>query len=319
VVALTTLDPLTIRHNFDEHGYPETPPYYQAAGAFSGGTVASLGTIDPVPLDTDDLIVMRYPKGNRSYKRYPVSAAWQVKEWLEILANSTTHHNRYYSDNEIPPGMLQIVDATNQTVENIKNKVQEASGDPRDMPVVGGDAPANWIEMGGTSINLDIIQEQQWFYELCLGSLGLGKAEVGMIEDVNRANGEIESERVFKRVAGPFGKQFEQAMLEVARQFDVFRELGEPFTPTLAYTDPRAEAAKQDRLRNEFEAGVITLKEYHRRAGNEDLASDDDRFTVAIGGTEVDYGEHPWPVAKRLLSAAGATDPDAAPPDAEGE
>ena len=121
------------------------------------------------------------------------------------------------------------------------------------------------------------------------------------------------------RVAGPFGKQFEQAMLEVARQFDVFRELGEPFTPTLAYTDPRAEAAKQDRLRDEFEAGVITLKEYHRRAGNEDLASDDDRFTVAIGGTEVDYGEHPWPVAKRLLSAAGATDPDAAPPPGEGE
>jgi len=319
VVALTTLDPLTIRHNYDEHGYPETPPYWQAAGAFAGGTVASLGTVDPVPLESDDLIVMRYPKGNRSYKRYPVSAAWQVKEWLEILANSTTHHNRYYSDNEIPPGMLQIVDATNTTVENIKNKVQEASGDPRDMPVVGGDAPANWIEMGGTAINLDIIQEQQWFYELCLGSLGLGKAEVGMIEDVNRANGKIEAERVFKRVGGPFGKQFEQAFVEIARQFDVFRELGEPFTPTLAYTDPREEAAQQERLRQEFETGTITLKEYHRRSGNEDLASDDDRFTVAIGGEEVDYGAHPWPVAKRLLAAAGATDPDAAPPPGDGE
>jgi len=309
VVSLTALDPLTIRHNYDEHGYPETPAYWQAIGSFSSAA-ASAGIMDPTPLSSDELAVMRYPKGSRSYRRYPVSAAWQVKEWLEILADSVTHHKRYYSDNEVPPGLMQVVSASDSTIQDIQNQVEQASGDPRDFPIVGGEAPAQWIEMGGTALNLDVIQEQQWFYELCLGSLGLGKAEVGMIEDVNRANGEIEADRVYKRVGQAFGKQFERAFMHVCRQFDAFVDLGEPFTPTLAHSDPRAEAAKQDRLREEYEAGNLTLRQYVRRAGDADIADDDEQFTVEIDGTTVDYGDHPKWVARRLLSNAGATDPD---------
>jgi len=311
VAALTTLDPLTIRHNYDAHGFPKAVPYWQAQGAFGGGGVASIGDVDPVPLQSSDLAVMRYPKGNRSYQRYPISAAQQVKQWLEILGNSTTHHNRYYSDNEVPPGILNAIGGTGNTVQTIKDKIQEASGDPRDFPVVGSDGALNWVEMGGTAINLDVIGEQQWFYELCLGALGLGKAEVGMIEDVNRANGKIEAERVFKRVGGPFGKQFTRAMRHVAEQFDAYNDLGKPFTPTLSYVDPREEAAKQERLRQEYETGKITLRQYVRRAGDADMADDADAFSVELEGERIDYGDHPKWVAERLMSAAGATDPEA--------
>jgi hypothetical protein len=313
VASLSTLDPLTIRHNQDEHGYPEDPPYYQAIGAFSSSGFGAGGVMEPVALQDDDVAVLRYPKGHRSYRRYPVSAAWQVKEWLEILADSVTHHKRYYSDNEVPPGLLQIVNATDNTVNDIRNQIEQASGDPRDFPIAGGESPAQWIDMGGTAINLDVIQEQQWFFQMCLGSLGLGKAEVGMIEDVNRANGKIEADRVFKRAGQPFTKQFEQAFLEIARQFDAFVELGEPFTPTLAYSDPRAEQAKQERLRQEYNAGKITLRQYVRRAGDPEIADDDDAFTVTLDGETIDYGEHPKWVAERLLSAAGATEPDTEP------
>jgi hypothetical protein len=308
VASLNTLDPLTIRHNFDEHGYPRDPPYFQALGAFSGQAGTSTGVMDPTPLQDDDLVVLRYPKGERSYRRYPVSAAWQVKEWLEILADSVTHHKRYYSDNEVPPGLMQVVNGTDSTINDIQNQIEQAAGDPRDFPIVGGEAPAQWVEMGGTAINLDVIQEQQWFFQMCLGALGLNKAEVGMVEDVNYSNGEIQAEIIYKRVAGPFGKQFEQAFLEVARQFDTFRELGEPFTPTLAYTDPRAERAKQERLRQEYEAGKLTLRQYVRRAGDPEIAEEDDAFTVTLDGETIDYGDHPKWVAQRLLSAAGATD-----------
>jgi len=310
VVSLSTLDPLTIRHNYDEHGYPEDPPYYQAIGAFSGGTVSSVGVLDPTPLQDEDIAVLRYPKGNRSYRRYPVSASWQVKEWLEILADSVTHHKRYYSDNEVPPGLMQVVDASEGTIDDIKNQVEQAAGDPRDFPIVGGEAPANWIEMGGTAINLDVISEQEWFFKMCLMSLGLNKAEVGMVEDVNYSNGEVQSEMVYKKVGQPFGKQFEQAFLKVARQFDVFTELGEPFTPTLANSDPKAERARQERLREEYQNGVITLRQFHRRTGNEDIAEDDDQYTTTINGEEVSYGDDPLWVAKRKFSALGATDPE---------
>ncbi|AFH21540.1 hypothetical protein OSG_eHP3_00135 [environmental Halophage eHP-3] len=310
VVSLSTLDPITIRHNVAESGMFKDPPYYQATGAFNTGTSVGDGAVDPTALDHGDVCVLSYPKGNRSYRVYPASASWQIKEWLEILADSTTHHKRYYSDNEVPPGLLQVVDASDSTIDTIQNELEQARGDPRSVPITGGEAPAQWIEMGGTAINLDLLSEQEWFFKLCLGALGLGKQEVGFIEDVNRANGRIEAERVYKRVAGPFGEQFKQAFLEVARKFEAFRELGEPFTPELVSTDPRAEQAKRERLRKDYEAGKITLNEFVRRSPDGSMSEDEMENTVTVGGQTIDYGDHPKWVAQRLMSAAGAADPE---------
>jgi hypothetical protein len=249
---------------------------------------------------------MSYPKGHRSYQTYPISPAWQVREWLEILANSPTHHNRFYSDNEIPPGLIQVVGASNSTVSDIKEKIQDASGDPRDVPIVGGEGGAQWLDMGGTSVNLNVIEEQRWFFFLCLGALGLGKHELGFTEDANRSNGEIESSRIYKRITGPFVNQFEDAFLKIARQFEAFEEMGEPFTPTIKFSDPREERAREERLRSMYQSDGLTLREYVRRRGDEDLATDEERYTVEIGGEVIDYGEHPKYVSKALLSQAGA-------------
>jgi phage portal protein BeeE len=308
VVALQTLDPLTVRMNIDRHNQWGDPPYWQAPGAFAGGTVSQLQSVEPVPLQHDEVILMDYPYGTRSYKTYPISPAWQVREWLEILANSTTHHNRFYDDNEIPPGLLQVVNASDKTIEDITSEIQQASGDPRDVPVVGGEGGAQWLDMGGSAINLNIIEEQKWFFYMCLGALGLGKAEVGMIEDVNRSNGEVEATRVYKRVAGPFIDQFADAMRAVCNQFDAYRALGQPFAPTIALSDPREERAREERLRKQLQAGAITPRQYARRTGDEGIAEDDDRWTVELNGETIQWGDKPMWVAKRLFSAAGATD-----------
>jgi hypothetical protein len=98
--------------------------------------------------------------------------------------------------------------------------------------------------------------------------------------------------------------------LHIARQFDTFRRLGEPFTPSLAHTDPKAERARQERLRQEYEAGKLTLRQYVRRAGDEDIADDPDEYTVTVDGQTIDYGSHPKWVAQRLMSQLGATDPE---------
>ena len=302
VVALSSLDALTIRHNTDRHGVPQDPPYYQASGAFTSDGVASLGNISPTPLQDGALAVMHYPRGHRSNAYYPYSPALQVRQWLEILSNSTTHHNRFYSDNEIPPGLIQVMQANQATVDTVKDKIQAASGDPRDVPVIGGDGGAQWLDLGGTAVNLNIIEEQKWFFQLCLGSLGLGKHELGFTEDANRSNGEIEATRIYKRIAGPFAKQFEGAFTHVARQFDVYNALDEPFDIRLRFSDPREERAREKRLREMWQAGGLTYRQYVRRRGDEDLADDD--MEVTINGETIDYGEYPKHVLDALLRDA---------------
>ena len=309
VAALEGLDPLTVRLNIDEHNEFGDPPYWQAPKSyFESGLGALGGNFDPVPLQHEDVAILDYPYGTRDYRTYPVSPAWQVREWLEILANSTTHHNRYYDDGQLPAGLVQVVNASDQTVDTIRNEIQNAAGDPRKAPVVGGEGGAQWLELGGQAVNLDLIQEQKWFFQMCLGSLGLGKAEVGLIEDVNRSNGEIEATRVYKRVAGPFIDQFANAMRKVCDQFDAYRELGRPFVPTIVLSDPREERAKEERLRDQYKAGTLTLRQYARRTGDTEIAEDDDEWQVELNGETVNYGDHPRWVVERLFAAAGAGD-----------
>jgi hypothetical protein len=240
----------------------------------------------------------------------------QVRDTLALLVNSTTHHNRYYDDNEIPAGFIQIMNANENSLSNIEDKLQAAAGDPRSVEVIGGEGAAQWIEMGGTAVNLSVIEEQKWFLQLCLAAVGLGKAEIGMIEDVNRSNGEVESSRVFKRVTGPFAKQFNGALRHIADQFDLYEQLGRPFKPRLRFSDPREERAREERLRKMWESGGLTLRQYARRRGDQDVADND--MVVEIGGQEIAYGDLPKPILEhKLRDARSSVDEDAAEEMAE--
>jgi hypothetical protein len=157
-------------------------------------------------------------------------------------------------------------------------------------------------------VNLIIIEEQRWFFQMCLASLGLGKQELGFIEDVNRSNGEVESSRIYKRITGPFAKQFEKTFEHIASQFDIYNALNDPFDIKLRFSDPREERAREQRLREMYEAGGLTLRQYIRRRGDEDLADND--LTVELNDTVVDYGDHPKHVVDALLRDA-RTDPEA--------
>ncbi|WP_256394107.1 phage portal protein [Natronoarchaeum rubrum] len=316
VAALKPVDALTVRHNYDENGNPKDPAYWQAAGAFGGAGNMNMGNVSPTPLTKDDIVAMRYPGSRRSFRVYPQSPAMQVKKTLELLANSTSHHNRFYNDDEIPAGFVQIMGASDNSVSKIQDKIQAAAGDPRSVEVIGGEGAAQWIEMGGTAINLNVIEEQKWFLQLCLAAFGLGKAEIGMIEDVNRANGDVEASRVFKRVTGPFAKEFSRAFGHIADQFEVYRQLDRPFDIRLRFSDPREERAREERLLKMYEAGGLTRREWYQRRGDGDVAEGD--MTVEINGQEVDYGALPKDVLDhKLRSLRGDTPEDQAEDQAE--
>ena len=300
VAALKPVDALTVRHNISRSGDYEEPPFYQAPFRTMGGDAISIGSVEPAELDREDLVVMRYPGSQRSNEVYPRPPAMQVKRTLELLAYSTTHHLRYYNDNEIPEGFLQVMQAGETDLKKIKGEISAAAGDPRKTSVIGGEGPAKWISMGDSAINLNVIEEQKWFLQLCLAAFGAGKAELGLIEDVNRANGEVEQTRVFKRIAKPFVETFEDAVnRQILTQFDVYTSLDEPFEFRMRYTDPQEERRREEQLRQRFEAGALPYAEYRRMIGE-----DPGETVVDIDGTPVDYGLHPRFVTEQLIRDA---------------
>jgi len=305
VAALKPVDPLTVRHNVDETRTPQDPPYFQAPFQTLSGTIVSAGDASPTPLQQEDLVVMAYPGSYRSDRIYPLSPAMQVKEWLEVIADSTTHHGRYYRDNELPPGVLTARDATQGDIDSLKEELEAAKGDPRAAPVVGTDA--RWVEVGGSAVDLNVIEEQKWFLRLCAAAFGIPQTELGMVEDVNRAEGDNQLSLVHKRVTGPLAKTIGQAITrQLLPQFDLYQSLDRPFSVELKFSDPRQERAQESFVRDRWNAGLATYQEVRNDIGEGDP---DDETTVTINGTTIDYGEHPQHVVEALLVDARNDDP----------
>lgn len=307
-VALKPVDPLSVRHNVSEHGQFEEPAFYQTPFRTLGGSVVALGDTTPQQLTRDELLVFRYPGSNRSGRIYPLSPAMQVKEWLELLADSTTHHSRFYKDNELPPGLLTARDANQASLETIREELEAAKGDPRAAPIVGTDA--RWVEVGGSAVDLDVIEEQQWFLQLCAAAFGIPKTELGLIEDVNRNTSEAQLSVIHKRVTQPLAKTVGETLTRQALpQFELYDRLDSPFDITLRFSDPRQERAQESHLRERYAAGGLTYREYRKGVGDD--MSDVDT-TVTINGETVDYGEYPKHVVDALLrDARGDPEPPA--------
>jgi phage portal protein BeeE len=229
----------------------------------------------------------------------------QIKEWLEIIADSTTHHSRFYKDNELPPGLLTAREATQQDIDSIKDELEAAKGDPRAAPVVGTDA--RWVEVGGSAVDLNVIEEQKWFMRLCAAAFGIPQSELGMIEDVNRSEGDNQLSVVHKRVTEPLADTIGQGLSrQLLPQFDLYRQLDQPFDVSLKFSDPRQERAHEEFVRQRYSDGLATYREVRNEIGE---GEPDDDTTVTINGQTIDYGEHPRPVIEALLVDARNDDP----------
>ncbi|MDQ2052848.1 hypothetical protein RBH26_20615 [Natronolimnohabitans sp. A-GB9] len=303
VAALKPVDALSVRHNVTAGGEFGDPPYYQAPARTQGGSIITgIGDGDLTELESDDLIVMRYPGSRRSNRIYPRAPGMQVQAALEHLTHSTIHAQRFYNDNELPSGFVQLMDANDSTIDDVEETIKNAAGDPRKVGVIGGEGPANWIEMGGTALNLDIIGEQKWFLQLCLAAFGLTKGEIALTEDVNYNTADAELSIVHKRVTQGFLETIEDAVTtQVFLQFESYQELPEEqrFSLKLAHSDPRQERAREEHLRERYEAGALPLNAYLQKLGEETGDT-----TVEIAGVEIDYGEHPKYVTEALIRDA---------------
>lgn len=304
VLMLKPLDPLSIQHNLTEQDEFGDPAYYQAPFQTVGGSAISMSGIDPTPLEQDELVQMHWKGSPRTNRAYAMSPAMQLKEYLRHIKDSTVHLGRYYSDNQIPPGILQWMEASDSDLENVRKQIKDASGDPRKAPSIGGTGQARWVDIGGDKIQLDVIEEQKWFKQLCWAAIGVNKHEMGIIEDVNRSTASEVSTIIYKRVTLPLTNTFEQAInRQILPLFDTYNNLGRPFRAKLQHSDPVREREREEALLERWNAGAISYREYRQQLGE-----DPGETTISINGEEVDYGALPKHMADRALRAVSSGD-----------
>lgn len=160
----------------------------------------------PMPFGMDEIIyIMRNPRPDSIYGRSPVEICLDT---VQMLVYGIDHNLDYFTDNNVPKGVVQLIGANEEDIKQFAKKWKEATrvknevGDYRKrfhhMPVINQEAKFQRISF--TNAELELISQSQWFSKVLWACFGVTPSELGFTESSNRAT-EIVQSRVFRRKA----------------------------------------------------------------------------------------------------------------------
>jgi hypothetical protein len=205
VASFKPLPPLQIQHEVADDGDTGSDPaYWWVPYQRSGNTISADG--DAEGLERDRVVAMRDPQSSRSDSLYGESIATKVREWLELVVDIDVHQKRHFDDSQLPAGFLHFAgNVGDDKLQDVQDDIVEASGDPHDLVTTTSDGDANWIPVGESIVDLDAIQEQQWYFKLVLAAAGLNEGELGIVEGSGFAKELPALQRMlYKKVTKPF-------------------------------------------------------------------------------------------------------------------
>lgn len=217
-------DGATFTKNPDEHGLlPEpgsdTPAYYQvgaqasiAQDAFGSGlprmsTISQMDTplyraITPIPFSRDQIVwIEENPSTDRQYGWSRVQMAHRL---IEILLNQDISNLKYFPQNEVPEGILNLPGLSNDNLTRFREYWKdEIVGKPHKLALMNS-TDATWIPFRASPKELEFLASQEWYNNLVWMCFGVSAGEVGYLQDVNRATAHEEAETILRKTIFPF-------------------------------------------------------------------------------------------------------------------
>lgn len=293
-VAFKPLPPLQIQHNVSEDtgALQEEPAFYQVPFKRQGGTITT--DSEAVSLDRGQVVVMRDPQSSRSNSLYGESIATKVREYIELIVDVDVHQKRHYADSELPAGFLHFIGNVGEDdLVEVEQDIVEAAGDPHELVTTTSEGDVSWIPVGESVVDLDAIQEQQWYFKLVFAAAGLNLNELGVIEGSGFAKETPALARqVFKKVTKPMlgaimDPQNQQVLPQILEEAP-----GDVDTADLRLElerfDPVQEQVEREETIEHYTVGGLSLNELRGGFGREAT-----EFEADVGGETVNLADVP--------------------------
>jgi plasmid stability protein len=216
-------DGATFTKNPDEHGLlPEpgsdVPAYYQVGAqapfsqdAFGSGlprmsTISQMDiplyrAITPIPFSRDQIVwIEENPSTDRQYGWSRVQMAHRL---IEILINQDISNLKYFPQNEVPEGILNLPGLSNDNLTRFREYWKdEIVGKPHKLALMNS-PDATWIPFRASPKELEFLASQEWYNNLVWMCFGVSANEVGYVQDVNRSTAQEQAEAVWRRTTVP--------------------------------------------------------------------------------------------------------------------
>ncbi len=187
---------------FDTAGWITSADVREKAAYFQYGWIAGAR---PVPFGKREIIWFeRNPRTDAIYGRSPVQV---LAETIQTLIYAVESNLEYFSDNQIPRGIIGLENANTDEVKSFKDqwkenqRVKDRAGNFKKqfhhIPVVNKTPTFTRLEL--TNQELELIESQKWWAKLVWACFGVTGTELGFTEDAKGMANQIVQSNVFRK------------------------------------------------------------------------------------------------------------------------
>lgn len=222
---------------------------------------------NPIPFSADQLMWME--ESPRTWSVYGRGRVQYVARLTEIVLNQDMSNKKYFTTNEVPEGIVNLIDANKTEIERFRQYWKdEVSGKTHKVPIING--KVQWIKFRETLRDLDFIQSQEWYNKLVWMCFGLTQSEVGDLADVNRSTAEEQTLTVYRKTTLPLLELIAHNInTEILPYLQDYQEIGGEVEFAWETTNPAVEEIKRKRQITDLDNGLTTVNEIRLERGEE--------------------------------------------------
>jgi len=178
--------------------------YYQA---WEGMRYGRYGPTTPIAFTSDQICWME--ENPRTWNIYGQGRIQKVRRLAEIILNQDILNTQSFNANEIPEGVLNLVEANQTAIDRARQYwTDEVRGKRHKLPILGG--KVDYTPFRPTPREMDFVTSQKWFNQLVWMCFGLNQNEVGDLADVNRSTAREQSATLYRKTTLPLLQFIEQ-------------------------------------------------------------------------------------------------------------
>ncbi len=225
---------------------------------------------NPIGFSRDQLVWTE--ENPRSWDVYGLGRLTILKHVLEILLNQDISNKKFFTSNEIPEGLLNLVEANENEIQRFREYWnREIKGREHKLPIVGS-KQATYIPFRPSLVDLQFLDSQRWYHKLVWFVFGVSGPEVGETEDVNMANGQEQAVSVWRRTTKPI---LELLAAELNRKVlpyhKAYHDVGGELEFAWDFDNPAIQALRRTRENEDLDKGTLTINEVRKSRGQEPL------------------------------------------------
>jgi hypothetical protein len=235
----------------------------------SGWAQRIIRQTEPIAFTKDQIVWAE--ENPTSYDTYGFGRVQTVKNLVEILINQDVSNKNYFTANEVPDGMLSIVDANDDQIKRFREDWRdEIQGQQHKVAIVGQDA--DWTPFRANPEELQFLESQQWYNKLVWMAFGISPNEVGHTDDLNLATAKEQSATIFRKTTKPLLQLIQNEInREILPKMRAYNLIDGEMKFEWAMQNNAVESIEREKQEEDLRNNLSTINDVRAERGEEEV------------------------------------------------